>query len=133
MKIIFDSEDECNKFMTHIALTPRCPGSFGIGLEDAGEPGCYNCVDCFKDSINYEIKSENEETVEMTENTKYTYVDAVYELVKDKCAGMDSIYEDYIIKLVGECGLAALKRAGWIESCGVVNFRKLYVLCEKPN
>ena len=70
----------------------------------------------------------------MTDQTKeFSYTDAVYELVKDECKDLDSIYEDYIVKLVGQCGLAALKRANLIESCGVLNCRKLYVLCEKSS
>lgn len=73
-----------------------------------------------------------EESIGMTDQTKeFTYTDAVYELIKDECEGMDSIYEDYIIKLVGDCGLAALKRANLIESCGILNCRRLYVLCER--
>lgn len=74
-----------------------------------------------------------EESIKMTdkEPKEVTYTDCVYELIKDECEGMDSIYEDYIVKLVGNCGLAALKRANLIESCGVLNCRQLWVLCDK--
>lgn len=74
-----------------------------------------------------------EESIKMTDKApkEFTYTDCVYELIKDECEGMDSIYEDYIVKLVGNCGLAALKRANLIESCGVLNCRQLYVLCER--
>lgn len=58
------------------------------------------------------------------------YVDCVYELVKEECGNLDSIYEDFIVHLVGMCGLGALKREGLLETCGVVNGRQLYVLCE---
>ena len=90
---------------------------------------------CMTDQI---IENNNiyikEESIKMTDQTKeFSYTDAVYELVKDECKDLDSIYEDYIVKLVGQCGLAALKRANLIESCGVLNCRKLYVLCEKSS
>lgn len=73
------------------------------------------------------------ESIKMTDKThkEITYTDCVYELIKEECEGLDSIYEDYIIKLVGQCGLGALKRANLIESCGVLNCRQLYVLCDR--
>lgn len=76
------------------------------------------------------IPKESMEMIDQPAN-KFTYTDAVYELVKEECEGLDSIYEDYIVKLVGNCGLAALKRANLIESCGVLNCRRLWVLCER--
>lgn len=84
----------------------------------------------FQDNAIYIPK---EESINMTSQTtkEFTYTDAVYEFVKDECEGMDSIYEDYIVKLVGNFGLAALKRANLIESCGVLNCRRLWVLCER--
>ena len=36
------------------------------------------------------------------------YTDHVYKFVHDECKDLDSIYEDYIIRLVGEYGLRAL-------------------------
>ena len=56
------------------------------------------------------------------------YADYVYCIVQNECNGMDSIYEDYIIKLVGIHGLVALKEHNLVESCGVLNERRLYVL-----
>lgn len=53
---------------------------------------------------------------------------AVYEIIKKDCEGLDSIYEDYIVSLVGKYGLDALKAYGKLEACGVVNGRQLYVL-----
>lgn len=44
--------------------------------------------------------------------------------------GLDAVYEDYIIKLVGIHGLGALKKHGHIELCGIVNGRTLYAICE---
>lgn len=57
-----------------------------------------------------------------------TYEQTVYEIIKKDCEGLDSIYEDYIVSLVGKHGLDALKVYGKLEACGVVNERQLYVL-----
>lgn len=54
----------------------------------------------------------------------------IYDYVKDRCVGLDSIYENTIINLVGSYGLEILKEAKLLETCGVVNERQLYVLCE---
>jgi hypothetical protein len=45
--------------------------------------------------------------------------------------GMDAIYKDYIIQMVGVYGFNALHKEKLIEICGVVNGRHLYVLCNK--
>lgn len=57
-----------------------------------------------------------------------TYAEYVYDIVKSDCEGMDSIYGDYIKQMVGVYGLNALIEDGYLESCGVVNGRQLYVL-----
>ena len=54
--------------------------------------------------------------------------DDVYETVKENMQGLDAIYEDYIIELVGVDGLCMLLQERLIESCGVVNKRQLYTL-----
>lgn len=59
------------------------------------------------------------------------YVDYVYDIVRLDCEGMDSIYADYIKQMVGVYGLNALIEEKLVESCGVINGRRLYVLCEK--
>lgn len=59
------------------------------------------------------------------------FVDKVYEIVKRDTEGLDSIYEDYIVNLVGEYGLLTLKVHKLVETCGVVNGRQLYTLLEK--
>ena len=59
------------------------------------------------------------------------YLNYIYELVKLDTMGMDAVYKDYIIKLVGERGFEALHEAKLIEGCGSVNLRELYVICEK--
>ena len=60
-----------------------------------------------------------------------TYLDKVYDTVKAETEGFDAIYEDYICNLVGDAGLEALIKNKLLETCGVVNGRQLYVLCEK--
>lgn len=62
-----------------------------------------------------------------------TYVDHVYEIVSKDCKDLDSIYEDYINFLVGTHGLMALVCNNLVESCGVVNGRRLYVLRNKED
>lgn len=61
------------------------------------------------------------------------YLDKVYEIVKNEyeLADLDSIYEDFIVHLVGVHGLNALLEHKLLETCGVINSRQLYVLCEK--
>ena len=56
------------------------------------------------------------------------YAQYVYDTVKQHTVGLDSVYEDYILELVGSEGLRALKDFKFIEACGVVNLRQLYVL-----
>lgn len=58
------------------------------------------------------------------------YVDYCYEIVINECGDMDSIYEDYIEFLVGTRGLLELINHECLESCGVVNGRRLYVLVD---
>lgn len=60
------------------------------------------------------------------------YVDDVYNIVRLDCEGMDAIYKDYIIQMVGVYGLNVLIEHKLVESCGIVNGRQLYTLCEKP-
>lgn len=55
----------------------------------------------------------------------------IYKIVKNESEGLDAIYEDYIVSLVGLYGLLVLKGNKLLETCGVVNGRQLYVLCEK--
>lgn len=57
----------------------------------------------------------------------------IYKIVKNECEGLDAIYEDYIINLVGLYGLLLLKGNKLLETCGVVNGRQLYVLVEKES
>lgn len=56
------------------------------------------------------------------------FAEVAYFHVKNESEGLDSIYEDYIIRLVGVKGLYSLINHQFIETCGVVNGRQLYVL-----
>lgn len=53
----------------------------------------------------------------------------IYEIVKAECEDFDAIYEDYIVRLVGQEGLTILRMHRLVESCGVVDGRQLYALC----
>lgn len=67
----------------------------------------------------------------MTQKYLGTYVDHVYEIVRLETVELDSVYGDYIQRIVGTFGLNALLDANLLESCGIMNGRQLYVLCEK--
>ena len=60
-----------------------------------------------------------------------TYLETVYQTVKKETEGFYAIYGDYIRNLVGITGLEVLIKNRLLESCGAVNGRQLYVLCEK--
>ena len=59
------------------------------------------------------------------------YLDYIYTVVKLESSGMDAIYKDYIIELVGKFGFSALYVNRLLEPCGSVNARELYVLLDK--
>lgn len=61
------------------------------------------------------------------------YVDHVYKIVKNEGRNWDALYQDFILEMVGVSGMEALIENKLIESCGVVNGRRLFVLCEKKN
>lgn len=60
-----------------------------------------------------------------------TYADHVYEIVRADTIDMDSVYGDYIQQMVGVYGLNTLIENSFVESCGVINGRRLYVLVER--
>ena len=62
---------------------------------------------------------------------KQIYALTVYLMVMGEFADLDAIYEDALIHLVGVRGVEALKENKLLESCGVVNGRQLYTLCDK--
>ena len=64
------------------------------------------------------------------ETTVKDYAIYVYGILELETDGFDSVYEDYIVQLVGLHGLIALKQYRLIESCGVINDRQLYALSD---
>lgn len=60
--------------------------------------------------------------------TNKTKARSYYEKLKRHCAGMETVYEDVIISIVGEFGLNALRKAHMIETCACFNGRKLYAI-----
>ena len=58
------------------------------------------------------------------------YVDYVYDIVRLDCEGMDAIYKDYIIQMVGVYGFNALLQNKLIEGCGEIHGRQLFTLCK---
>lgn len=58
------------------------------------------------------------------------YVEKVYQILKEESEGLDAIYERFINDVVGRRGLEILIKNKLVESCGVVNGRRLYVLCD---
>lgn len=59
-----------------------------------------------------------------------TNLERVYQTVKNDSHGLDAIYEDYLIDLIGTNGLYLLKKNKLLETCGKQYGRQLYVLCE---
>lgn len=59
------------------------------------------------------------------------YIEHVYDIVRLETLDMDAIYKDYILQLVGVFGFNALYSRKLIESCGVVNGRQLFTLCDR--
>lgn len=57
-----------------------------------------------------------------------SYTEKIYEIIKNDTEGLDAVYEDYIVKIVGLRGLIALLENRLLESCGVVNGRQLYAI-----
>jgi hypothetical protein len=64
-----------------------------------------------------------------TNRNTEAYVEEVYRILREGTVGLDSVYEEYIITLIGTTGLTALLIHKYLETCGVVNGRQLYVLC----
>ena len=75
-----------------------------------------------------EIYTNNKFKVERTDIADY-----LYQIIKDDTEGINAIYKDYIINLIGEAGFFALKMNKLIESYGSINDRELYMLIEKES
>lgn len=56
-------------------------------------------------------------------------LDFYYRIMWAEFQGTDALYEDYIIHMIGTVGLNAMHGKGLLESCGVVDGRRLYTLC----
>lgn len=48
--------------------------------------------------------------------------------LQSEAQGMDAIYEDYIISVIGEEGFEILREKKYLNTCGSVNGRNLYTL-----
>ena len=57
-----------------------------------------------------------------------SYAEQLYLVVEEEFEGLDSIYEDSLIHLIGVFGVHILKENKMLETCGVINGRQLYVL-----
>ena len=60
-----------------------------------------------------------------------TYAEYCYQILKSSENGLDAMYEDYIIHLIGVAGLTELRGNHLLEPCGIVLGRQLYALCDK--
>ena len=58
-------------------------------------------------------------------------INDVYEVIVEEFEGLDAVYEDAIIHVIGTYGLDLLVQNKLLESCGVVNGRQLFAICEK--
>lgn len=58
-----------------------------------------------------------------------SYIIQLYKILEKE--QLDTMYEDYIIHVIGTSGLEALIEAGMLETCGVTNGRQLYTLVDK--
>lgn len=61
---------------------------------------------------------------------KAHYIHYIYYLLDEKTEGVDAIYKDYIVELIGTHGFESLKELRLLEGCGSIHGRDLYVLCE---
>lgn len=124
-KIIFDSVEEMEEYIIEECPPEQCASYMHCRT-------MASCRECWQRSgVQIEIKPNIREQIKMADKKEATYADLVYEIIKIECEGMDAIYEDYIVSLVGRCGLGSLKRAGLVEGCGSINCRQLYVLVDK--
>lgn len=127
--------------MTYGEIISRFVYVFANGYKDGMISDCHPCVKPFfhtdipecliiwlgnGDRIIYIPKEEQKGA-----DSIMTYAEMVYDIVKTKSEGMDAIYEDYILELVGAAGIETLLKYNLLETCGVVNGRQLYVLCKK--
>ena len=56
-------------------------------------------------------------------------LDFYYRIMWAEFQGTDALYEEHNIHMIGTVGLNAMHGKGLLESCGVVDGRRLYTLC----
>ena len=59
------------------------------------------------------------------------YVDYIYMTIKDEYPDADTVYEDLIVKLVGEFGLKVLKDHNLVKTIGSSDGRSICSICDK--
>ena len=130
--IVQEEQQEMNyvKYKTEIL--------YQIGLTDKAlvkeylEEKCANATS----ETNKRIKIDNAARQLMDDfyNGDRTYVKGVdnamhcYKIIKRRYPKMETLYEDVIVKTVGQNGLNALRKAHLIETCACFNGRKLYAI-----
>lgn len=132
IRSVFDDWVDHSKF--NVFKCPNCGNPYPMPCETANGMWVMDCMKCDTKTDEYPTDEEalfawnklpKKGTRKMTAATK-----EIYDYVKDGCVGLDSIYENTIINLVGSYGLEILKDVKLLETCGVLNGRQLYVLCE---
>lgn len=58
-------------------------------------------------------------------------INQILRTLEEHCWTFDTVYEDYLEELVGYDGLYILRKNELIESCAVINGRRLYALSGK--
>ena len=56
------------------------------------------------------------------------YAEDVCKKLQSEAQGLDAIYEDYIISVIGEEGFELLREKNYLNTCGSINGRNLYTL-----
>ena len=56
------------------------------------------------------------------------YVNHICNIVRLEASDMDAIYKEYVMQLVGVFGFNTLIKYDRLETCGVIDGRRLYVL-----
>ena len=59
------------------------------------------------------------------------YLEHICNIVRLETSDMDAVYKEHIVQLVGVFGFNTLVKYNRIESCGVIDGRRLYVLRDK--
>lgn len=61
------------------------------------------------------------------------YILHIRNIVKLETSDMDAIYKEHIIQMIGVFGFNDLIKYGCLESCGVIDGRRLYVITDQRN